>query len=286
MKIKLMKLKIQWILMEYYKINIIEFLKKGSGIHIKPENKGKFTKYCKGKVTSECIARGKRSSDPAVRKRATFAANSRKWQHKNGGTFKYQQGGLFSKVGNFLSSDTGKSVISGISQLYNGIKNSAKVADYKNQDNQRIEAEYKSRLNNVGDVSQEAQSYIDYLKQQNPDVHYGTIDLGQIQQRLINQRRQQNKAQSDQWKQEQLNNQAETIQSIQGSGTNFSGIIDSIGGIASSILNKKQTNSQTTTNNGTTTMNNLDLNYNWNTNKFSSNSSSPLFTNNSSNFFK
>ena len=40
---------------------------KGGKIHIKPEN------------------RGKRSSDPAVRKRATFAANARKWHHAFGG---------------------------------------------------------------------------------------------------------------------------------------------------------------------------------------------------------
>lgn len=66
-------------------MNTLQFLKNGSGIHIKPENKGKFTKYCHGKVTSECIARGKRSSDPAIRKRATFAANARKWKHKEGG---------------------------------------------------------------------------------------------------------------------------------------------------------------------------------------------------------
>lgn len=58
---------------------------KGGKIHIKPENRGKFTKYCGGKVTSECIAKGKRSSDPAVRKRATFAANARKWHHAFGG---------------------------------------------------------------------------------------------------------------------------------------------------------------------------------------------------------
>lgn len=58
---------------------------KGGEIHIKPENRGKFTKYCGGKVTSECIARGKRSSNPAVRKRATFAANARKWHHAFGG---------------------------------------------------------------------------------------------------------------------------------------------------------------------------------------------------------
>lgn len=57
----------------------------GGKIHIKKANRGKFTKYCGGKVTSECIAKGKRSSDPAVRKRATFAANARKWHHAFGG---------------------------------------------------------------------------------------------------------------------------------------------------------------------------------------------------------
>ena len=58
---------------------------EGGKIHIKEANKGKFTKYCGGKVTSACIAKGKRSSDPAVRKRATFAANARKWKHAFGG---------------------------------------------------------------------------------------------------------------------------------------------------------------------------------------------------------
>lgn len=61
--------------------NEIEEFKSGGKIHIKKKNRGKFTEYCGGKVTSECIARGKRSSDPAVRKRATFAANARKWKH-------------------------------------------------------------------------------------------------------------------------------------------------------------------------------------------------------------
>ena len=58
---------------------------EGGKIHIKSENRGKFTKYCGGKVTSECIANGKRSSDPAVRKRATFAQNVRKFKHAYGG---------------------------------------------------------------------------------------------------------------------------------------------------------------------------------------------------------
>lgn len=62
------------------------FLKKGNKIQIKKANKGKFTDYCNGKVTSECIAKGKQSKDPKIRKRATFAANARKWKHESGGT--------------------------------------------------------------------------------------------------------------------------------------------------------------------------------------------------------
>ena len=52
-------------------------------------NKGKFTEYCNGKVTQECIRKGKQSKDPAVRKRATFADNVRKWKHENGGSISY-----------------------------------------------------------------------------------------------------------------------------------------------------------------------------------------------------
>lgn len=59
----------------------IDLFKKGNKIHIKKANRGKFTEYCGGKVTQECISRGKNSSDPKIRKRATFAANSRKWKH-------------------------------------------------------------------------------------------------------------------------------------------------------------------------------------------------------------
>ena len=66
-------------------MNILEFLKNGSGIHIKKKNKGKFTKYCHGKVTDECIRKAKASGNPTLIKRATFAQNSRKWKHKEGG---------------------------------------------------------------------------------------------------------------------------------------------------------------------------------------------------------
>lgn len=60
---------------------VIEMFKKGHKIHIKKANRGKFTEYCGGKVTSECIRRGKNSPDPKIRKRATFAANARKFNH-------------------------------------------------------------------------------------------------------------------------------------------------------------------------------------------------------------
>lgn len=57
----------------------------GGKIHIKKANRGKFTEYCGGKVTSECITRGKKSSSPAIRKRAIFAENARNWKHAFGG---------------------------------------------------------------------------------------------------------------------------------------------------------------------------------------------------------
>lgn len=53
--------------------------KRDGGIHIKPENKGKFTDYCGGKVTSECIRKGLNSPSATIRKRANFARNARKW---------------------------------------------------------------------------------------------------------------------------------------------------------------------------------------------------------------
>lgn len=64
-----------------YTQNTVDIFKKGNKIKIKKENRGKFTEYCNGKVTSECIQRGKNSPDPKIRKRATFAANVRKFKH-------------------------------------------------------------------------------------------------------------------------------------------------------------------------------------------------------------
>jgi hypothetical protein len=54
-----------------------------SGIHIKPENKGKFTAYKKrtGKTTEEAL----HSPDPHVRQMANFARNAKKWHHAKEG---------------------------------------------------------------------------------------------------------------------------------------------------------------------------------------------------------
>ena len=51
-----------------------------SGIHIKPENKVKFTatKKATGKSTEELA----HSKNPLTRKRAQFALNAKKWNHK------------------------------------------------------------------------------------------------------------------------------------------------------------------------------------------------------------
>lgn len=59
--------------------------KKGNKILIKKSHRGKFTEYCDGKVTEECIDKGKKSKDPKIRKQATFAQNARKWKHQQGG---------------------------------------------------------------------------------------------------------------------------------------------------------------------------------------------------------
>lgn len=72
----------------------IPYFKNGSGIHIKKKNRGKFTQYCNGKVTDECIRRAKKSNNPTLRKRAIFAENVRAWKHADGGIItKFNTGG-------------------------------------------------------------------------------------------------------------------------------------------------------------------------------------------------
>lgn len=72
-------------------INVIGVYK--SGIKIKKSRRGLFTEYCGGEVTQECINKAKKSKNPTLRKRATFAQNSRSWSKK------YFLGGVINIIG-------------------------------------------------------------------------------------------------------------------------------------------------------------------------------------------
>ena len=101
--------------------NVVEKFKKGHKIHIKESQKGSFTRWCGGNVTSECIQRGKNSSNPKIRKKATFAANARKWKHEDGGIIKADEGTKLTtgqKIGNFLNGDWGQFLTNTASNLF------------------------------------------------------------------------------------------------------------------------------------------------------------------------
>lgn len=116
------------------------FNKRGGKMHIKKENKGKFTEYCNGKITNECISKGKHSSNPVIRKRAIFAENARHFKHKSGGIIKAQQGTNFTtKVGNFMNSGWGQlaqNAISGITSAIAKNKEAAANAEKQKADNE------------------------------------------------------------------------------------------------------------------------------------------------------
>ena len=57
--------------------------KEGGKIHIKPENRGKFTAL--KKRTGHSASWFKAHGTPAQKKMATFALNARKWKHSDGG---------------------------------------------------------------------------------------------------------------------------------------------------------------------------------------------------------
>lgn len=65
----------------------------GGGIHIKPENRGKFTAL--KKRTGKSASWFKEHGTPAQRKMATFALNARKWKHSDGGPL-LTHGGVWS----------------------------------------------------------------------------------------------------------------------------------------------------------------------------------------------
>jgi hypothetical protein len=86
---------------------------KSGGIHIKPENRGKFTAYKErtGKTTEEAL----HSPNAHVRQMANFARNAAKWKHEMGGMQKFYGGGGYSDatgsydgLGNMISGPMGE----------------------------------------------------------------------------------------------------------------------------------------------------------------------------------
>ena len=208
-------------------------LKKGNKIYIKPKNRGKFTKYCHGKVTDECIQRGKNSSNPAIRKRATFAANARKWKHKEGGIIKADMGTKFS---NWLNSDLGQSILNGASQLYNGIFQNSQLSKQQDEFNKSIEAKRKFGYNNIDpkQISQKAKQNILLKQQMYPNQNFGEIDLQQEQKNLMDEARAEAKNQTDQElaeEQFQFNNQINAIK-----GENTASLINGLFNIGKTAL--------------------------------------------------
>ena len=57
--------------------------KKKPKIKIKESQKGSFTRWCKQQgfsgATRECEAKGKKSKNPAIRKKANFSRNAKSW---------------------------------------------------------------------------------------------------------------------------------------------------------------------------------------------------------------
>ena len=198
------------------KMNILEFLKNGSGIHIKKKNRGKFTSYCGGKVTDECIQKGKNSSNPAIRKRATFAANARKWKHQNGGIIKADEGTKLTfgqKVNNWFNSDLGQVVTNGVSQLFNGIQQ----ANNQNKLNDRLQKWKQAYINSIEpeDFSQQVEQEEEQLKQANPDYNSSPIVTAHkkwfLENQALNSVKQKAAQEADQIINEQLlNNQQQS----------------------------------------------------------------------------
>ena len=236
------------------KDQLMEYFKKGGGIHIKEKNKGKFTSYCGGKVTDECIQKGKNSSNPAIRKRATFAANARKWKHKEGGKIDFLSLGgwfknTFNNVSSFLGSDKGKSALSlvgGAIGLGNGISNSGKIADAANEAEEAVDAQesadrQKSFTEKYAAILQEKLSKPDIDVNGSPIHTNGVNVTNEAYNQAINTFNFDNSKYNQMRK--YIKEQAQQVQNENSSSMigSVGGLIDSIGGIAGSLLNKKST---------------------------------------------
>ncbi len=166
--------------------NVVEKFKKGNKIHIKESQKGSFTKWCGGNVTSECIQRGKNSSNPKIRKKATFADNARHFKHRLGGQInKFQQGGA--GWGQLASS-----VVNAGMQLYAANKqaNAKKESAYANNKLNYQNLQEQIVKDAIEKMNQEKKKWQEqYLSGQSLDNSWRSDAFtNYVQQQIINQK--------------------------------------------------------------------------------------------------
>ena len=233
--------------------NVVEKFKKGSKIHIKESQKGSFTKWCGGNVTSECIQRGKNSSNPKIRKKATFAANARKWKHKEGGSIeKLEKGSWIKDSLSFLNkSGLGKTLLEGgLSFLQSNSQNKS-IAGATDVAKAELDKEKQEASDYALQMATKKAQEMQLMDPNNPNAFRGSIVQNYIRQQLyneylnsINQDIANRKA--------QLDMQSQQMQSENTSGA-ISGIIQSGLGVVGNLLGGKKDTPSTnsTTYNGT-----------------------------------
>lgn len=203
---------------------MIEILKNGSGIHIKKKNRGSFTRWCGGTVTSECISRGKNSSNPKIRKKATFAANARKWKHQNGGQIIQKLIEYIKKGGSFCKKSKG-AFVPGVD-----------ITDYNPKAYKYVKKKYGVKKNQYGGYIPDG---INYLQNSGSAItHTGNIVesyMNYYSPQAVARReleKEQKEKQEQKLKLNEMQQQQEKINSILG-------LIGNYAPTALSLLNKK-----------------------------------------------
>lgn len=216
-------------------MDTLKMLKNGSGIHIKKSHKGLFTKYCNGKVTNECIQRGKHSSDPKIRKRATFADNARHFKHNLGGQIVKAQAGT--KVLNFINSDLGKGLLTFIGNGIGQISNSVKSANYAKNFDDATNTQVKAMKEKAyGNAYQQGLTAAQYYLQPQDGVNYGDIDRQQFAQKYAEST--MNLEDIAKFKMDRLKEKQQQLEA--GSSFNFGDLLQQGLGTVGQILGSKQ----------------------------------------------
>lgn len=243
-------------------MNVIEQFKKGYKIKIKESQKGSFTKYCNGKVTNECIQRGKNSPDPKIRKKATFAQNARRWKHQLGGQLiKAQEGTKFlskqwfqnasKNVNNFLSSDFGKFAINGVNDIVNQVKSANFSKDFDKATNVGKKfIESKNWMKSFKEGLVKGQQYFQMQQLQNPGINFGQIDIQNFAKNYANSA--DNSEEINEYENNRFIEKQNYLQSMQqSSGGGFGSLLTEGLGLAGQFLSSKKSNNTGTTNQST-----------------------------------